>query len=226
MCGRYNLVDDPLTRKLLELLGIPALPEPRVNLAPTEHAPAVIREGREQRVEDMRWWLVPSWSPGPDQKYSMFNARSESLEKSRAFRGPFRRHRAIIPASSFIEWHAESGRKVPYAITGVERGLALAAVWDHWEKGEQSLLSFAIVTTEAPEEFRHIHDRMPVILRQEEFDPWLDTEVSTEDLHPFFVPRIAHDLQIYPLSTQINSSRNKAAELLEAVGPIEVLSAG
>ena len=57
------------------------------NIAPTQQV-GVLRQQADGDwdLTPMRWWLVPYWSPEPSTKYSMFNAKSETLQKSRAFR--------------------------------------------------------------------------------------------------------------------------------------------
>ncbi|MGI9289176.1 MAG: SOS response-associated peptidase family protein [Pseudomonadales bacterium] len=97
MCGRFNVTDDPYAQTLMRSLGIDIgpLPEPRYNIAPTDRIPVIHELDHKRALTQMRWWLVPSWSDGPSQKYAMFNAKSETLAKNRAFRGPFKRSHAI-----------------------------------------------------------------------------------------------------------------------------------
>lgn len=104
MCGRFNIIDSPLIHTLLGELEIDIGPLPtRYNIAPTEQVLTIYQDDAGYQAMDMRWWLTPSWSDGPSQKYAMFNARAETIDTSRAYKGPFRHHRAIIPAASFIE---------------------------------------------------------------------------------------------------------------------------
>ena len=117
VCGRYNVTDDPALRALLDLLGIDVGTLPtRYNIAPTDMVPAIHVADGEVRLSEMRWWLVPHWSSGPSTDYAMFNARAENLEQSRAFKGPFQYRRALIPASSFIEWQKMPDGKQPWLI--------------------------------------------------------------------------------------------------------------
>ena len=93
MCGRFSITNIPGLQDLLDHLGIDLqLPQPRYNIAPTEDI-LLLREGQGALA---RWWLVPSWVKEVSTKYSMFNARAESLTKSPAFRGPFHRQRGIV----------------------------------------------------------------------------------------------------------------------------------
>jgi putative SOS response-associated peptidase YedK len=100
MCGRFNVIDNPGLQQLLRDLGIDLKLPGGVNIAPTEDIPLLRRDDSGASVALAHWWLVPSWAKEINQKYSMFNARSETLGKSPAFRHPFKSQRGLVPMSS------------------------------------------------------------------------------------------------------------------------------
>ncbi len=214
MCGRYNVIDDPFLRELMRDLGIDAVLPTMVNIAPTETVPVVIESERGRELRYMRWWLTPSWSDGPDTKYSMFNARSESIATSRAFRGPFRRRRAIVPASSFIEWQTDRHGKTPWLIVPEAGAFAFAAVWDHWERDEIIVESCAIITTSAAPGFEGIHQRQPVMLELNDFSSWLDPQRQIDNPEHYFRPRLPATVRVAPLDKAVNNARHKDLALL------------
>ncbi|MEP5764776.1 MAG: SOS response-associated peptidase [Halieaceae bacterium] len=218
MCGRFNVIDNPELQKLLQELGIDLALPTRSNIAPTETI-AMVRAAEVQReLVDVRWWLTPHWARQPDQKYSMFNARSETLASSRAFAVPFKRRRAIVPVSSFIEWRTEQGgAKQPWLIAAEGSALALAAVWDHWEGDGQVIESCALVTTAAAPEFEQIHRRMPVMLAAAECERWLDVSQELAGNDPLFAPQLKVALSAVPISRGVNNARNKDVDLLDPV---------
>jgi putative SOS response-associated peptidase YedK len=217
MCGRFNVIDNPELQTLLKELGVDLGLPTRTNVAPTEII-AMVREESPRRLAQVRWWLTPHWAKQVDQKYSMFNARAEGLGKSRAFAEPFRRHRGIVPVSSFIEWRTESGGKQPYVIAAPGEALSLAAVWDRWESDGEVIESCALVTVAAAPEFEKVHNRMPLLLVGEERDRWLDvdSEVAADD--PLFQPLLKRRMTATPVSRGINNARNKEPSLLEPTG--------
>jgi putative SOS response-associated peptidase YedK len=225
MCGRYNVHDDPWLQTLLRELGVDAHLPTRVNIAPTELVPVVVEENGERAVREMRWWLVPSWSNGPDTKYSMFNARCESLETSRAFRWPLRHRRCILPASSFIEWTAGDGKRLPWLIGPAEGAIAFAGLWDRWERDGNRIESCTIVTTAAAPGIDRLHMRMPVMLRPQDRDAWLDVRAGEPDLASIFRARLFVDHVIAPLTTDVNNSRHKNESLLSPIGPGQSVAA-
>jgi len=224
MCGRFNVIDNPELRALLRELGIDLDLPTRSNIAPTETIAMVRASAAESaapnELVEVRWWLTPHWARQVDQKYSMFNARCENIDHSRAFAEPFKRRRGIVPVSSFIEWRTEGGGRQPYAISAPDSALALAAIWDHWEGDGQVVESCALVTTAAAPAFEQIHRRMPVILTPDEWARWLDCSAPVAANDPLFAPRLKSALIARPLSRSVNNARNKEPELLAPAGPL------
>ncbi|NQY04020.1 MAG: SOS response-associated peptidase [Halieaceae bacterium] len=226
MCGRFNVIDNPGLQQLLKDLGIDLNLPPAINVAPTESVPLVRNVTGKGALDSARWWLTPSWAPAVDQKYAMFNARSETLSRSRAFSTPFKRQRGLVPMSSFIEWRKEGEGRQPYQFTPDSGALAVAALWDIWEKGGQSLLSCTLVTTQAATALEPWHSRMPVMLQREEIPRWLDNSAVIVDGDPVFAPILKQPLHVQPLDRAISRSTNKSPSLLGGVGDSTVLAPG
>ena len=167
MCGRYNIHDDPFMRAMLAQFRVPELLRTQLNIAPTEPVPVVFEEEGERHMRAMRWWLVPSWVPEISTRFSMFNAKAETLVSSKAFRGPLRHHRCILPASSFIEWTLAAGGRQPWLIRPVDSAIAFAGLFDVWEKDGNCLESCTIITTAAAPGIDRLHPRMPLMLRSD-----------------------------------------------------------
>ena len=220
MCGRFNVIDSPGLQQLLRDLGIDLQLPTRANVAPTESVGLVRDLGEGAQLDAARWWLTPSWAPAVDQKYSMFNARSETLSSSRAFRTPFKRQRGVVPVSSFIEWRSESGAKQPWQISNAEGALALAALWDVWDGDGSGLLSCTLVTTEAAPQFEPWHKRMPVILTPQEWPRWLDNTQPVAANDPLFGAELKFDWVLQALPRSISNARNKDPSEMEGLGEV------
>ena len=225
MCGRFNVIDSPGLQQLLHDLGIDLQLPAAINVAPTEQVSLVRELERGRALESARWWLTPSWAKAVEQRYSMFNARSESLAKSPAFRRPFKSQRGLVPMSSFIEWREEGGVKQPWLITNEQQALAVAALWDVWEGGDKALLSCTLVTTAAAQQFKPWHKRMPVILNADERARWLDNRQAIAPDDAIFRSELKAPLLLQPLSRAVSNSRNKNPEALAGVGE-EITLAG
>jgi putative SOS response-associated peptidase YedK len=224
MCGRFNVIDSPGLRQLLQDLGISLSLPPAVNVAPTEQV-ALVRQGESgPALYSARWWLTPFWAKEVSQAYSMFNARCETLAKSPAFRGPFRHQRGLVPMSSFIEWRLEDGVKQPWLITNEQQALAAAALWDVWEGGAAPLLSCTLVTTAAAPAFRSWHERMPVFLSPDECQRWLDNEQAIAPDDAIFRSELKSNLLLMPLSRAVSNARNKDPAAMHGIGGTVELS--
>ncbi len=226
MCGRFNVIDNPGLQQLLRDLGVDLQLPAGINIAPTETISLVRDAGGTRALDRARWWLTPSWAPGVEQKYAMFNARSETLASSPAFRHPFRCQRGVVPMSSFIEWRPEAGVKQPWLITNEQQALAVAALWDVWEKGAEPLLSCTLVTTAAPTGFTPWHARMPLLLTAGECEQWLDNSRPVAADDPLFQHRLKMPLRLLPLSRAVSNARNKELAVLQGVGEVIELQPG
>ena len=223
MCGRFNVVSAPLTQFIMEILDsdtpVPHL-STEYNIAPTEQVQVVYTEADRRCLASMRWWLVPHWAPEPSTKYSMFNAKSETLATSRAFRDSFKSRRCIVPVSGYYEWRTEQSVKVPYYVEAdADKGLALAGLWDRWEKDERVVYSCTIVTAEAPQSMQALHRRIPVHLNRAEITQWLAAETDTESLAALLAPTLRVPLKITPVSSYVNNARHKDSRCVEPTGP-------
>ena len=191
MCGRFNLSFSPKQVRYLDELGspFPFSQQPQLDIAPTETIPMLINQQQDLQHTPQpawiqgRWWLVPSWSQGPSSKFSMFNARSETLTSSRAFKKPYQSQRCIIPASSYLEWKKVTGGKQPIELFYPQKPIFFAGIWDYWQN---SLYSCAIVTADAHPSIASIHHRMPVMLDLADAKTWLSQHSKETELQRLF----------------------------------------
>ncbi|NUP95079.1 MAG: SOS response-associated peptidase, partial [Planctomycetaceae bacterium] len=183
MCGRMTLTRPGDALRTLFDLDAPPDAVPRFNIAPTQKILVVVRDGATApglRVAWMRWGLVPPWAKDPVKGPPLINARAETVAEKPSFRSAFKRRRCLVPASGFYEWRAEGGRKQPYYIYAADGApLAIAGLWEHWEGPEGDVVeSCTLLTTEANDLVRPIHDRMPVFLPPAAFADWLDPDID------------------------------------------------
>lgn len=100
MCGRYTLHTS--VPRLARQFGVdPAVePGPRFNIAPSQEAPVVRRSSWGRELVFLRWGLLPSWAHEERPRFSMVNARAETLAHKPAYRQAFRHRRCLIPANA------------------------------------------------------------------------------------------------------------------------------
>lgn len=215
MCGRFTITTPP--QAMRDLFGYDEQPNfpPRYNIAPTQPVPIVLFEGGRRRFRLVRWGLVPAWAKEMPASL-LINARAETIAEKPSFRGAFRHHRALMPASGFYEWQTiGKGAKQPFLIRRRDgRPFAMAAIWDTWmPAGGSELDSCAVVTTEANETLAPIHHRMPVILDEKDWPRWLDPAATEKELLSLLRPAPDDLLEAIPVSTRINRVANDDASL-------------
>jgi putative SOS response-associated peptidase YedK len=214
MCGRYRLS----RRKQILEEGFNADFgdqdwTPRYNIAPTQPVP-VLRQRPEKpkRVLSlMRWGLIPAWTKDASEAAAMINARSETAAEKPAFRDPIRFRRCLIPADGFYEWRRTGASKQPFCFE-LEDGelFAFAGLWNGWrDPSGHWIRSCSILTTTPNALTATVHNRMPVILRRDDYDLWLDpgmtkVEAVSELLKPFEARR----MRSFPVSSRINQVAN------------------
>jgi putative SOS response-associated peptidase YedK len=218
MCVRFTLRASP--GELTELFMLAEVPQldPHYNIAPTQTVFAVrVNSAGDREPVQLRWGLVPSWAKDTQIAYKLINARSETAASKPSFRHAFRHKRCLIAASGFYEWKKAGKAKQPYYVHRRDgKPFAFAGLWEAWSIGGVPVESCTILTTEANDPMRPLHDRMPVILDAKDYDRWLD--VATQEpakLMPLLVPYHGGDLTAYRVSTLVNMAKNKDARCIE-----------
>jgi putative SOS response-associated peptidase YedK len=194
--------------------------------------------GPARQLRVVRWGLVPFWAKDVKIGSRMINARAETVSEKPAFRRAFAQRRCLLPADGYYEWQQRSGGpKQPIYITRTDgKSLAFAGLYELWRDGavppddaDAWLWTTTIITTSAPDDLGHIHDRMPMIIDPASWTDWLDpANHDVADLRSLLVPAAGGGLTTYPVSTAVNSVRNNGPMLIEPVdpGPVVPLAAG
>lgn len=226
MCGRFTTKMTWAELVALYRLTMKAPPHnlpPRYNICPTDPVDVVREIDAGCELVPMRWGLVPRWwsKPLDELRAATFNARAETVGTKPFFRDAFSRNRCVIPMSGYYEWQNTPAGKQPWYYTARDGlGLTAAGLWESWYNPEtgKSLLSCTMIVTEPNAIAAEIHDRMPVLLTSEQFEPWLSGNIGVECLKP------APDdlLQKWPVSTRVNSSKASAddSSLIEEVASL------
>jgi putative SOS response-associated peptidase YedK len=196
---------------------------PNYNFCPTQYGPALnVREGNIG-LRRMRWGLVPSWAKSikDADKYSLINARGEEITEKRSFKSAYQKRRCIIPVSGFFEWKRIGTKKRPFAVHLKDRNImSLAGLWEEWVNKEtgEVIESYAIVTTQANSYMEKIHNRMPVILAEEDEVCWLDPAVNDpKQVAGFLRPCPSSRLAAAEVSTLVNSPKNNSPDILNPI---------
>ncbi|WP_433742721.1 SOS response-associated peptidase [Falsibacillus pallidus] len=218
MCGRYTL--DASKEDLIEQFlpdDFPELFEPSYNIAPTQNVLGAVQMKNERKAGYIKWGFVPHWVKAMKQWKPLINARAESLEEKPSYNKLLEKRRMVILADSFYEWSAMDGSKQPYRIQLKEKKpFAFAALWD---RNNQDA-TCTIITTEANEDMADIHERMPVILKDDStVHQWLSDSTFNEVKH-LLSPLKDGSLTNYAVSSLVNSPMNDSKECIKKIQQI------
>ena len=219
MCGRYALAFIRGFRTRFEVIDMQAQLEPRFNIAPTEEAPVIVRDGGKRALM-MRWGLIPSWAKDVKIGNRLINARCESLTSKPAFRAALKRRRCLVPATGFYEWRKEVSGKIPFYIHLKDNSMfAFAGLHERWiSKEGETVRSFTIVTSPPNSLAATLHNRMPAILDSEGEDMWLkEGQLSDTELERILMPVAGSRMEMHEVSTGINKAGNDSPKLIEPV---------
>jgi putative SOS response-associated peptidase YedK len=217
MCGRFALFasgDEIAVR--FQLAEAPRL-DARYNIAPTQTVAAVRATDASREFRFLRWGLIPSWANDPSIGYKLLNARSETVTEKASFRSAFKQRRCLIPASGFYEWKKEGKRKQPYFIRPRDGGLfGLAGLWERWQAPQGEMVeTCTILTTEANELMRSLHERMPVIVYPRDEEEWLDPRSTPESLSALLVPFADDRMEAFPVNPHVSNAKNQGPKCIE-----------
>lgn len=164
MCKRYCLYADD-NQEIREILDRTEGEFKTGEIFPTDKAPVLIQQSGFIKPEVVTWGY-----PGFKGKGVIINARAETVLEKNTFRRSMETKRCVIPSSGFFEW-SHDGKKIKYQFNLQKTSvLYMAGLYEDYG-GERR---FVILTTEANESMIEVHNRMPVVLPDNESKYWLE----------------------------------------------------
>jgi putative SOS response-associated peptidase YedK len=212
---------------------VPAVLERTVRPETPEVAGGSTQAGEvRRRLAPLTWGLVPSWAKDRSIGARLINARVETVAEKPAFRKAFASRRCLLPADGFYEWYTPDGhdadsprgkvKKQPFFLHRRDGGLlVMAGLYEIWrdptlDRDDDAawLRTCTVITTAATDAAGHIHDRMPMVVRPDAIDAWLDPTLTDPARVLDLLATDADELEAYAVSTEVNSVKNNGPELL------------
>ncbi|MBD3360392.1 SOS response-associated peptidase [Candidatus Peregrinibacteria bacterium] len=215
MCGRYTVSSslEKIQKKFKAALNTDIFKQ-RFNAAPGQNLP-VITDKNPKKIQLFRWGYIPFWAKDEKIGYRMINARAETVTEKLAYKKAFLEFRCLVTADGFYEWKRAKGGRVPYRIfMKDEEPFAFAGLWSCCK----DVNSFTILTTEANSLVGDIHERMPVILKEEDYTKWLGKNASLKELKDLLRPFDSKKMDAYEVSKIVNIPSN---DFPEVMGPVK-----
>ena len=163
----------------------------------------------------IRWGLIPYWAKDSKIGSNLLNARAEGIATKRAFRGAFKSRRCLIPADGFYEWEQTVAGQAAVPHPALKREAvrlrrAVGALAQPRGGDHRVVLHHHLRANELAARF---HNRMPVIIAPEDYDPWL---IGTpEQALALLKPYPAALMRAYPVSAKVNRPANDTPELVD-----------
>jgi putative SOS response-associated peptidase YedK len=223
MCGRFTMATNPevLEERFHAHLST-ELAVPTYNAAPSQ-AQLTILNDHPHAIVRAAWGFVPEWAEGRPDVKPIINARAETVATKPFFRDAFKKKRCLVLADGFYEWKRTGKSKVPYRIAlKTEEPFAFAGIWSMVQdaQGEAHPI-FALLTTEANALVSQIHNRMPVILKEQDEEDWLNPSLALDVAQALLVPFPADRLMAYEVSPKVNSPAFNIPEALQPVAMVQ-----
>lgn len=226
MCGRFMLISS--SRNVREHFDVERSIDfhRRYNIAPSQEIVGVIRSGWDSQREmtTFRWGLIPAWAKDSHSGKALINARAETVADKPAFRNAFKSRRTLIPANGFFEWDNKTRSRSPYLI-GLENDalFAMGGIWELSTDAENPIQrSCSILTTESNGLVANIHDRMPVIVRKENYGDWIASGPLNELIAAIiFEPFPSGQMKMREVNSVVNKADYDHPDCIQsAAGPL------
>lgn len=220
MCGRFVMTSDlSVISEEFHVREITYNPTQSYNIAPGNTIAAIVNDG-VNRLVPFKWGLIPSWAKDQSIGNKLINARGETVGEKPSFRAAFGKRRCLIVANGFYEWQKTADGKIPFYVgLKSDRPFGFAGLFETWMSPEgKELSTCTIITTEANDLMKPIHDRMPVIVPKDQEILWLEPGTKDKNILRGILAPYPHDeMKTYEVSPLVNSPRNNSARCIHPV---------
>jgi putative SOS response-associated peptidase YedK len=204
VCGRYSVLSEDDVIAVREIIREVSLElardelgdytkEERTEVFPTNHAPVVTSNGDELAFEYAQFGFT-KW----DGKGVIINARSETIQEKSMFKTHITSGRCVIPAWEYYEWKNTGREKNKYLIKDQDGNLLFfAGLYREAAEGRE----FVVITKDACGDVTGIHDRMPVVLRADQIESWLNGKLA-----PYNIMKMDFNALVVPCDEYVQIS--------------------
>jgi putative SOS response-associated peptidase YedK len=227
MCGRYTLkkrkkdiieeYQQKFNRRILDLSN--KNPDLNYNVTPGQEVAVIYCKGSEVCFNYHSWGLIPHWSKDKKIGVKTINARMETVAEKPSFKEAFFYNRCLVIADGYYEWLKKGKERIPYYfLLGEEKTFAFAGIRAVWQDGNEIITSCSIITSEAGEKLKQIHQRMPIILKPDFELEWINPQIKEKTkLFEFLNDNNNHNLNYYQVSNKVNNAQNNSHDLIKPV---------
>lgn len=216
MCGRFALFSSPARIKKHFATVDDLILEPSFNITPAKIVPVIRTDETGRRIfAHARWGLIPSWVEDPEELQHPINAKAETAAIKPMFRHAYRTSRILVPADAFYEWSHRDGKQPFLLKLRDDEPMGIGGLLECWHGYNTEVTTFTILTTHSNPLMADIHDRMPVIIKPEDYTAWLDNKLTDIlKIQAMAQPYPERLMVAYPISSKVNSPLNDSPDLI------------
>lgn len=198
MCGNFALYSSfQAIKNYYKLLQKEGRITANENIRPSMQVPVIVIKQGQRYLGFIRWGLIPSWAKDQKIGYKLFNARAETIDIKTSFKNSFKSKRCLIPANGFFEWRKSDKKKFYFKLKSREL-FSFAGLWEAWKNPQGVIIpSCTIITTEPNDLIEKYHNRMPVILKKEDEETWLNSK-NNDELKKLLTSYSSNDMEVLP----------------------------
>lgn len=219
MCGRFTLAKTDKIKKRFKAKNDLPLIEPSWNVSPGQNVTTIARNS-PNKITMMKWGLL--WSR--NAKHGTINLRTESLKNKPFFKKFLVEKRCLIVADSFYEWGMVDleGKEEKYPFNFYLNGrkfFGFAGIYNDFGDAEgKPIYTCAIITCPPNKTVKRVHNRMPVIIKKEDEDMWLDPDNKDfERLFNLLKPYPESEMKMHIVDKRVNNPRNDDGDLVKEI---------
>ncbi|WP_288739527.1 SOS response-associated peptidase [uncultured Rheinheimera sp.] len=177
MCGRLNVIDDPICIAITEILGIQLRLQTNTDLRPTQKVSTIANIHGSYQQLDLNWGIKPQWS-----KTLLINAQAETAATKPTFKQALAERRCLVPCTGWYEWRDEGRSKKQKYLFSPQQGSLFLMAGIYYPGTSDSPASLVTLTTEPTPQFKNYHHRMPLLIAPENINYWF--QAKPNELQP------------------------------------------
>jgi len=206
MCGRYVIKNPIIKTKKIVKSAIQVEDIENYNAHPFQKLPVIKKYKNGKTLESLRWGLIPGWAKDKDFK-ALINARLETVDEKVSFKKLIKNNRCVAVADGFYEWKREEKEKIPHYFTRKDnKTIFFAGIYEENQ--------FCLITEEAKENIKLVHNRQPVIINEIDINSYLNLELQGS---VYLNERDKPNLIFHQVSKDVNKPTNNSGSLIQNI---------
>jgi len=225
MSSQYTLYEiNKISQVFAPEADVPKGVKPHYNITPTQLSPVITFKDGARAIEKMKWGFIPVGAKDTNSvfRYKTYNARAEMVFSKPTWSKVIRSQRCLVPANGFYEYKNSETGKHPYYIQLSDQSIfAFAGVYSSWiDASGMKYGMFSIITIDSDTDNDAIPSRLPVIVKPEDYDTWLNPEITdAAKIYNVMKPYDVSKLKFGRVSDDVKLAKNDKQYLIEYLKP-------